>query len=189
MRACSVTREYSALERVALGGVEHIAAGIVRVGLQAREFAIVETAANANAINGNTVAEEIFDGIAVGVAIGLAVFAVGDKENHLAAVAAALFEELGGFVNGVVESFVGIVADNHGGRRGRWGARAYSRLTVDGRAAVRAAGRSGRSDIGAIAIEASAMNFSEQLVLIAGEAFAGMKTRIEAADEGFVVGG
>jgi hypothetical protein len=156
--------------------------------LQAGEFAIVETATDANAINRNTVAQEIFDGIGIRVAIGLAVLAVGDKENHFAAVAAALFEELCGFENGVVESFVGMVADNHSGRRRRWGARANSRLTVDGRATVRAAS-SGRSDIGAIPIDASTMNFSEQLILIAGEAFAGMKTRIEAADEGFVVGG
>lgn len=174
-------------KRIAFGGVEGVAAGVVRVGLQARKFAVQKTTADTETINRNTVAEKVLNGVAVSVAIGFAVLAVGDQENHFAAIAAAVLEELGGFVDGVIEGFVGSFAENHGGGRGWRSAGTDGGLSVDGGAGIGTAGVR-RGNVGAIGAEAGAVKLGEKLVLIASEAFAGMEIAVEAADEGFVIG-
>jgi len=64
----------------------------VRVGLETREFPFVEATADAKTVDRNSVAEEFFNGVAVSIAIALAVFTVGNQKNHLAAVAAAVLQ-------------------------------------------------------------------------------------------------
>src|SRR6267378_2434486 len=48
-------------ERIAFGGVEDVAAGIVGVGLETGEFALIETTADSEAVDGDAIAEEFFD--------------------------------------------------------------------------------------------------------------------------------
>src|SRR6266851_2501733 len=78
-------------QRIAFGGIEHVAAGIVGIGLKAREFAFIEAAADSETVDGNAITKKFFHSVAISVVIGFAIFAVRDQENHLAAVAAAIF--------------------------------------------------------------------------------------------------
>src|SRR5260370_41149495 len=55
------------------------------VRLKAGEFAFEEAAANAEAIDRNSIAKKFFNGVLVGIAIGFAVFAVGDEEDDFSA--------------------------------------------------------------------------------------------------------
>jgi len=86
----------------------------VGVRLQARELTLVITTADADAVDGNAVAKKLFDSVAVGVDVGLAVIAVRDEENNLAAVAATVFEELRGFIDRIVQRFCGPIAEDNG---------------------------------------------------------------------------
>lgn len=101
-------------EGIAFRGVEDIAASIVGVRLETGEFALVEAAADSKAVNGNSVAEKLFNGVVVGVVIALAVFTVGDQKNYFAAVAAAILQELRSLVDSVVEGFGRFLANHHG---------------------------------------------------------------------------
>ena len=92
----------------------------MRVGLETREFAFVEATADSKTVDRNSVAEELFNGVAVSIAIALTVFTVGNQENHLAAVAATVLQKLCRFVNGVIERLGGFFTDDHG-RWSRWG--------------------------------------------------------------------
>src|SRR5215467_8155584 len=145
------------LEPVPLDDVVDVAAGVVRVGLQAREFALEVAAAHADAVYRNVVAKQLFHRIAVGVGVGFAIVAVGDQENDFAAVAAAVFQQLRRFVNGVVQGFGGLVAENYraAGSRRRTGA-GY-RLPVDGRTARKYASRSGRGRRSPAVVDARAV--------------------------------
>src|SRR5438477_2067823 len=47
-------------QSIALGGIKDVAAGIMSIGLQAGEFAFVKSAANAQTVDGNAIAEQFF---------------------------------------------------------------------------------------------------------------------------------
>src|SRR4030095_6718019 len=100
------------LKRIALRGVKHVAAGVMSVGLQAREFPVVEPAADSKAVHGNAVAKKVLDCIVVRVAIAFAILTVGDKKNHFAPFAPAVLQELCGFIDGVVQSLCGFFAND-----------------------------------------------------------------------------
>src|SRR5260370_11477497 len=156
------------------------------VRLKAGEFAFEEAAANAEAIDRNSIAKKFFNGVLVGIAIGFAVFAVGDEEDDFAAVAATILEELRGFIDRVVESLGGFFANDRSRRSDWWSADAGDGLAINCGAGKGAAG-SGRSGVGAIGVKASAVEFGEELVLVACKTLARMKIAVETAYKGFVI--
>ena len=88
----------------ALGGEVDVAAGIVSVVHQAAEAALEIGAADGHAVDGDVVAQQFLDGFFIAVGVGAdAVGSIGDQENNFAAFAAAIFQELGGAVDSVVE--------------------------------------------------------------------------------------
>src|SRR5215472_381434 len=175
------------LKRVALHRVVHVAAGVVRIGLQAREFAFEVAAAHADAVDRDVIAKQLFHRIVVGVSVGFAIVAIGDQEDDLAAVAAAVFQQLRRLINGVVQSFGGSRAENDRAAGSRRCARTGYRLPVDGRTAREYAARGGRGRRSPAIVDARAAQFGQQLVLVVRESFAGVKVGVKAADERFVV--
>src|SRR5215467_9050411 len=176
------------LETVAFCRIVAVAAGIVRIRLQSRELPFEIPAAYADAVYRDIVAKQLLYRIAVGVDVGLAVVAVGDEEDDLAAVAAAVLQQLCRFKNRIVQGLAGPVGKNRRRTGSDRRAGAGGRLPVDGGPAGEHAPSSRRRRRGAAVVDSRPVQLGEELVLIAGKAFARMKVHIEAANEGFVAG-
>src|ERR1700722_6663128 len=101
----------------ALGGEVDVASTVVGVIDEAAETAFEIGAADGHAVDGDLVTQQFFYGGLVIVGVGSdSVNSVGDEENDLAALAAAVFQNLRGAVDGVVQSFGWLAFDNVSGR-------------------------------------------------------------------------
>ena len=96
----------------AVSGVVDVAAGIVGIAGEALEFAFGEAVADSQAVDGDVVEKQGLQRVLIGEAIELrAVYAVGNDEDDFAAGQAAVVEQFGGGVDGVVEGFAGAGAE------------------------------------------------------------------------------
>src|SRR5215475_4673881 len=151
---------------------------------QAVELTLEERASGSYAINGDALAKEFGAGLVVAVGIELRpVLPIRDQQNHFAAITRiAVFQQLGGFEDGIVEGFSGLRIDTL--KAGGVGSRAGGRLIVDGGSAEGSAG----AGHGRLRFQIHALEFRDQAVLVFAEAFPFVEKLVEAADEGFVAG-
>src|ERR1700692_3472032 len=101
----------------ALGSEVHVASGVVGVIDKTAEASFEIGAADGHAVDGDAVTQQFFYGGFVVVGIGSdSIGTIGNQKNDLAACAAAIFEDLRGAIDGVVEGLGGLAFDNVNGR-------------------------------------------------------------------------
>src|SRR5204863_296530 len=83
-------------------------AGVIGIVDEARKFVLGESVADGEAVDGNIVTQQRFDGVAVSVVVeGRAVGAVRYHQDDLAAGGAAIVKQLGGRMHRVVQGLGG----------------------------------------------------------------------------------
>src|ERR1700693_174704 len=142
----------------ALGGEVHVSSGVMGVIHQAAEAAFEIGAADSDAIDGNTVTQQFFYGGLVIVGIGPdSVGTVGNQKNDLAALAAAILQNLRRAVDGVVQGFGGLALDNVSGT-GDVRRISDGRVAIDYRAFINGRGRRRNGRLG---VQLGAFYFGE----------------------------
>src|SRR5579859_7655634 len=169
-------------QRFPPGRVVYISPGSMGICGKPLEFAVINSASHTHTKDGDVVALQLLHGVVVGVGVVLlsSVDPVADDKDNFSAVSRPALQKLGSAKHGIIQRFGGL--RKYGSRGFRDRGRAVRGVIVDGRAVEWPAGRHD----GSMAVQPGPLEFRQQLVLIAGEAFAGVEELVETANKGLI---
>src|SRR6266403_101915 len=172
------------LHRPALQTIVDVAAGVMSVFGKPFESPLEKSAAHANTINRNVIAQQFLQHRIVVIHIEFGpVHAIRNQENNLAAFAVAILQQLSRGIHRVVQRFGRLALDV------RKSSRDVRRVPHCGVAVDRGAVIAGwtRRTSGSLLVEMRALQLGEQFVLVADETLARVEELVKAAYPGFIV--